>query len=92
MSKRSISISISASDLALIDRAARLRGLSRTAFVRNAALVAADQAIRGNPIQMSEEAFAEFMAVVEAAPAPLPNLVKTLARRAPWEKDDAGNH
>ncbi|EBW2381227.1 DUF1778 domain-containing protein, partial [Salmonella enterica subsp. enterica serovar Enteritidis] len=46
------------SDIAIIDRAARLRGRSRTDFVREAALRAAEEALMDSHlIRMSDEGF-----------------------------------
>jgi uncharacterized protein (DUF1778 family) len=73
-------------DIAMIDRAAGLRGRSRTEFVRDAAVRAAEDVLMENRlIRMSEEGFAEFMAALSAPATPVPELVEIMKRPAPWE-------
>lgn len=81
-----ISMRLPEADVALIDRAAGLRGRSRTDFVRDAAVRAAESVLMdSHPIRMSPEGFAEFMAAVSAPAAPVPEIVETVSRPAPWE-------
>lgn len=81
-----ISMRLPEADVAMIDRAAGLRGRSRTDFVREAAVRAAEDVLMENhPIRMSPEGFAEFMAAVSAPAAPVPEMVDVLDRPAPWE-------
>lgn len=80
-----ISMRLPEADVAMIDRAAGLRGRSRTDFVRDAAVRAAEDVLMDNHlIRMSPEGFAEFMAVVSEA-APVPEMVEVVNRTAPWE-------
>jgi len=73
--------------VALIDRAARLRGQSRTAFVRAAAKqAAADARSEASPWRMSAEAFEAFTRAVSAPAAPVPEMLASLRRKAPWEQ------
>jgi len=75
-------------DLAIIDRAARLRGRSRTDFVRDAAVRAAEDVLmETGPVRMSEDGFAAFMAALPAPAAPVPSIVEILQRPAPWDTD-----
>lgn len=75
-------------DLALIDRAASLRGRSRTNFVREAAVRAAEEAVMEvGLVRMSPEAFAEFMAMLASPAKPVAELVEVLRRPAPWDQD-----
>ena len=75
-------------EVALIDRAARLRGQSRTALVRAAAKqAAADARSEASPWRMSAEAFEAFTRAVSAPAAPVPEMVASLRRKAPWEQD-----
>jgi uncharacterized protein (DUF1778 family) len=86
-----LSMRLPAADLAIIDRAARLRGRSRTDFVREAALHAAEEVLLERAlIRMSPAGFAAFRAAIEAPAAPVPELVELLRRPAPWEPDMAG--
>lgn len=82
-----LSMRLPNADLALIDRAAGLRGRSRTDFVREAAVRAAEEVLmESGLVRMSENDFAEFMAVLSAPPAPVVPMVEVLKRPAPWER------
>ncbi|CDX16071.1 conserved hypothetical protein [Mesorhizobium sp. SOD10] len=81
-----ISMRLPEADVAMIDRAARLRGRSRTDFVRDAAVRAAEDVLMDNRlVRMSAEGFAEFMQVLSTPDAPVPDLVELAKRPAPWE-------
>ncbi len=81
-----ISMRLPEADVATIDRAAAARGRSRTDFVREAALRAAEQVLL-EPIliRMSEEGFAGFHAAITAPARPVPELIDVLRRKAPWD-------
>ncbi len=73
-------------DIAMIDRAAGLRGRSRTDFVREAAVRAAEDVLMENRlIRMSADGFTEFMAILSAPAAVVPEMVELAKRPAPWE-------
>ncbi|RBO52150.1 hypothetical protein DSD19_16010 [Rhodovulum sp. BSW8] len=81
-----ISMRLPESDVAMIDRAATLRGRSRTDFVRDAAVRAAEEVVMENRlIRMSPEGFADFMDVLSRQAAPVPEMVDLAQRPAPWE-------
>ncbi|UXT20396.1 DUF1778 domain-containing protein [Agrobacterium tumefaciens] len=81
-----ISMRLPEADVAMIDRAATLRGRSRTDFVRDAAVRAAEDVLMENRlIRMSPEGFAEFMDVLAAPAAPVAEMVELAQRPAPWE-------
>lgn len=81
-----LSMRLPRADISLIDRAASLRGRSRTDFVRDAAVRAAEEVLLENlPIRMSARGFAAFTKALAAPPKPVPELVALLKRRAPWE-------
>jgi uncharacterized protein (DUF1778 family) len=81
-----LSMRLPETDLAIIDRAAQLRGRSRTDFVREAAVRAAEAALMENiPIRMSPESFDAFMAALAAPAMPVSEMVELLQRKAPWE-------
>jgi uncharacterized protein (DUF1778 family) len=81
-----ISMRLPEADIAMIDRAAGLRGRSRTDFVREAAVRAAEDVLMENRlIRMSPEGFAAFMAALSAPAAPVPEMVELTKRPAPWE-------
>lgn len=83
-----LSMRLPDTDIAIIDRAARLRGRSRTDFVRDAAVRAAEDVLmETSPIRMSAEGFDAFMAAVSDPGAPVPELVDLFRRAVPWETD-----
>jgi len=81
-----MSMRLPESDVAIIDRAARLRGRSRTEFVRDAAVRAAEDVLMDSGlVRMSAESFEAFVAVLAAPATPVPELVELVRRAAPWE-------
>lgn len=81
-----ISMRLPETDVAMIDRAAKLRGRSRTDFVRDAAVRAAEEVVMENRlIRMGPEGFADFMDVLSRPAAPVPEMVELAKRPAPWE-------
>lgn len=89
--KRDVAVSMRMrdDDLALIDRGAAQSGLSRTEFVRRAAMQEAQLALlNATVIRMSPSSFADFVAAIEIAPSSPPKLAERLARRAPWDAPD----
>ncbi|SDR60171.1 Uncharacterized conserved protein, DUF1778 family [Rhizobiales bacterium GAS113] len=81
-----LSMRLPEADIAVIDRAASLRGRSRTDFVREAAVRAAEGVLMENTLlRMSEDGFAAFMAAVSAPAVPVPEMVDLFGRKAPWD-------
>ena len=81
-----ISMRLPEADVAMIDRAATLRGRSRTDFVRDAAVRAAEEVVMEQSlIRMSPEGFAGFMDVLAAPTRPVPAIIELAKRPAPWE-------
>jgi uncharacterized protein (DUF1778 family) len=81
-----LSIRLHEADIAIIDRAAGLRGRSRTDFMREAAVRAAEEVIMERTlIRMSPTGFAAFRDAIEAPAVPVPEMVELLQRPAPWE-------
>ena len=71
----------------LIDRAASLSGKNRTDFVLDAARHAAEDALLDRTIfAVSEKAYTEFLARLDAPPQPNARLRRSLQTLAPWEK------
>lgn len=71
----------------LIDRAAKVRGKNRTDFILDAARSAAEETLLDQALLVvSPEAYAEFVARLDRAPAPNARLQKTLQTPAPWDK------
>ena len=75
-------------DLAIIDRGADLLGLSRTEFMRRAAIHEAQAAILNESvIRVSPDAFDDFVRAISAPPAaPPPKAAERLRRDAPWDR------
>ncbi|MEZ5784342.1 MAG: DUF1778 domain-containing protein [Rhizobiaceae bacterium] len=75
-------------DLTIIDRGADLLGLSRTEFMRRAALNEAQAAILNETvIRVSPEAYDTFMQAISAPAAALPpKATERLRRTAPWDR------
>jgi len=83
-----LSMRLPSSDIDIIDRAARLRGRSRTDFIREAAVRAAEATILDqSPVRMSAEGFQAFVEALSAEPTPVSEIVAVLNRRAPWERE-----
>lgn len=81
-----ISMRLPEADIAMIDRAASLRGRSRTDFVREAAVRTAEEVVMENRlIRMSPAGFQAFMAVLAAPAVAVPEMVELAKRPAPWE-------
>jgi len=83
-----LSMRLPETDLAIIDRAASLRGRSRTEFVRDAAVRAAEEILVENVIiRMSPDGFSAFIAALDAPATPVPEMIETLRRPAPWDSE-----
>lgn len=81
-----ISMRLPEADLAMIDRAASLNGRSRTDFMRDAAVRAAEDAVMENRmIRMSPDGFADFLTVLAEPAHPVAEMVEVVKRPAPWE-------
>lgn len=81
-----LSMRLPARDLELIDRAATIRGSSRTEFVREAAVRAAAEVVMERAVVgMSGAGFAAFAQAIAGKGKPVRALVKALSRKAPWE-------
>ena len=72
----------------LIDRAARAGGKNRSEFILDAARRAAEEALADRTVaRLSPEAFAEFVARLDAPPLPNDRLRRSLRARAPWDSE-----
>ncbi len=81
-----LSMRLPETDIAIIDRAAALRGRSRTDFVRDAAVRAAEEVLmEAAPIRMSPAGFKAFMAALSGPATPVPAMVELFESAAPWE-------
>lgn len=87
-----LSMRLPAADIALIDRAADLQGRSRTDFVREAAVRAAEDAVMASAlVRMSAEGFAEFQSAIARPAAAVPEMVELMRRKAPWDTGGASD-
>ena len=87
-----VSMRLERGDLGLIDRGAKLSGLSRTEFMRRAALNEAQFAILNETVvRFSADAWRQFRAAIEASPAsPPPKVAERLNRQPPWREARPG--
>lgn len=86
-----LSMRLPSADIAIIDRAASLRGRSRTDFVRDAAVREAENVVmEAMPIRMSAEGFSAFMEALSQPGRPVPEMVEVMRRSAPWETETDG--
>jgi uncharacterized protein (DUF1778 family) len=85
--REALNLRIKMEDRGLIDRAAAALGKTRTDFVLDAARHAAEEALLDETrIKVSAEAYADFVARLDASPKPNERLRKTLRANAPWEQ------
>ena len=81
-----LSMRLPDADIAVIDRAAMLRGRSRTDFVREAAVRAAEEVIMDTvPLRMGPAAFKALTAAISGPAKSVPELQEVFKRPAPWE-------
>lgn len=82
-----LSIRLPEADIALIDRAANLKGRSRTEFMRDAAVREAEATLMDSMfIRMSTGGFDAFVAALDAPPQVVPELLEILKRKSPWDQ------
>jgi uncharacterized protein (DUF1778 family) len=88
--RRPFSMRLSDADIAVIDRAAALRGGSRTDFIRNSAVRAAEDVLmEAMPTRMSPAGFKSFTAALSGPATAVPEIVKLFKPSAPWETSDS---
>ena len=82
-----LNLRIPAAERNLIDRAAASSGKTRTDFILEAARRAAEETLLDRAmLSVGPEAFAEFLARLDAPPQPNDRLRRTMKTRAPWAK------
>ena len=73
--------------LAFIDRAAAIRGVTRTEFVLRSSEAAAFEALNERPaITLDDETYDAFVAALDAPVEPDADLKERFARRPLWER------
>jgi uncharacterized protein (DUF1778 family) len=81
-----LNLRIKPEERGLIDRAATLTGRTRTDFVLDAVRRAAEDALLDRTVfAVSPEAYAEFLARLDAPPKPNARLKRVLQTLAPWD-------
>lgn len=84
--RETLNVRVKPEDRNLIDRAARLLGKSRTDFLLESARQAAQDALLDQTLfKVSPTVYAEFIARLDAPPAPNEKLRRTMTTPAPWE-------
>jgi uncharacterized protein (DUF1778 family) len=85
--RETLNVRIKPEDRSLIDRAAHLVGKSRTDFLLEAARRAAEDALLDQTLfKVSPKIYAQFVARLDAPPAPNARLRRTMTTPAPWDK------
>ncbi|WP_410013546.1 DUF1778 domain-containing protein [Sodalis sp. C49] len=86
--RETLNLRIKPAECDLIDRAAKAKGKNRTNFVLEAAHAAAEEALIEQRIIMADpDAYQEFLARQDQAPAPNAALRKTMQTPAPWQQN-----
>lgn len=84
--RETLNIRIRPEERRLIDRAARVCGKNCADFILDAARLAADETLLDQVlISASPEAYADFLARLDAPPAANDRLRKTMHTPAPWD-------
>jgi uncharacterized protein (DUF1778 family) len=85
--RQTLNLRIKSEEKDLIDAAANLQGKNRTDFILEAARKAAEETLLDRTIfRVSPEAYAEFLAILDAPPQPNERLKKTMQTPAPWDQ------
>jgi uncharacterized protein (DUF1778 family) len=83
-----LNLRIKPDERSLIDRAAQSLGKNRTDFILDAARRAAEEALLDRTVLMvSPEAYAEFVARLDAPAQPNERLRRAMQTSAPWERE-----
>jgi uncharacterized protein (DUF1778 family) len=86
-----LSMRLPDADIAIIDRAAGMRGRSRTDFVREAAVRAAEEVLMESTlVRMSPAGFKAFMKSLAQPATAVPEMVELLKRPTPWGSGGSG--
>ena len=86
--RNTLNLRMKPEDRDLIDMAAKLQGKNRTDFILEAARKAAEETLLDRTIfSVSTEAYAEFLAILDAPSQPNERLRKTMQTPAPWDKE-----
>jgi uncharacterized protein (DUF1778 family) len=84
--RETLNIRIKSEERALIDRAARTKGKSRTDFILDAARSAAEETLLDQVlITANPQAYIKFLARLDMPPQPNERLRKTMQTHSPWD-------
>ena len=84
--RNTLNLRIKPEERDLIDTAAKIQGKNRTDFILEAARNAAEQTLLERTIfWTTPEAYAEFLALLDAPAQPNERLRKTMQTSAPWD-------
>jgi uncharacterized protein (DUF1778 family) len=84
--RNTLNLRIKPEERDLIDMAAKIKGKNRTDFILEAARTAAEETLLERTIFLaSPEAYAKFIALLDAPAQPNERLRKTMQTIAPWE-------
>jgi uncharacterized protein (DUF1778 family) len=73
-------------DRSLFDWAAKAQGKTRTDFILEAARRAAEDALLDRTlVRLQPDAYADFLARLDAPAVPNPPLARTMRTKAPWD-------
>lgn len=82
-----VNFRMSSERLAYIDRAAAIRGVSRTEFVLRSSEAAAIEILNERPvIALDDESWDDFVAALDAPVEPDPSVKERFARRPQWDR------
>ena len=85
--RETLNLRIPAHERGLIDRAAKSSGKTRTDFILSAACRAAEEELLARSVfVVSPEAYAKFVAMLDAPPKPSEALRRTMQTTPPWSK------
>lgn len=83
---RTINLRVTPGQRDLIDQAAAALGKDRTDFILEASTRSAEDVLRDRTFfALSDDAYDQFVAMLDAPSAPLQALRELMARKAPWE-------
>jgi len=85
--RETLNFRVKTADRNLIDRAARLLGKSRTDFLLESARQAAQNALLDQTLfKVNPKVFKQFVARLDAPPAPNKKLHRMMTTKAPWDQ------
>jgi uncharacterized protein (DUF1778 family) len=85
--RETLNISVEPSERTLIDRAAKISGKNRAAFILDAVRSAAEEVLYDQMvIKADQDAYEKFFERLVKKPNPNPRLIKTMTTSAPWEE------